>query len=109
MNYLTAFSQTSSSSTPQSSRQYRCTDISDIRYSQLGVLRCLSSSTAGQEFLQVHADQGVANIEPGHFFIALKSSRRLANITSFNELLAAPMKLQSGGDRLGGGRYHPDH
>lgn len=77
---------------PQSSRQYRCTDISDIHYCQLGVLRCLSSSTTGQEFLQFHADQGIANIEPGHFFKALKSPRRLANITSLNDLLAGPMK-----------------
>ena len=72
----------------QSSRQYRCTDISDIHYCQLGVLRCLSSSTTGQEFLRFHADQGIATIEPGHFFEALKSPRRLANITSLNKLLA---------------------
>jgi Transposase DDE domain len=77
---------------PQSSRQYRCTDISDIHYCQLGVLRCLSSSTTGQEFLQFHADQGIANIEPSHFFKALKSPRRLANITSLNKLLAGPME-----------------
>ena len=76
---------------PRSSQQYRCTEISDIHYCQLGVLRCLSGSTTGQEFLQFHADQGVANIEPGHFFKALKSSRRLANITSLNDLLAEPM------------------
>jgi hypothetical protein len=49
---------------PRSSRQYRCTDISDIHYCQLGVLRCLSSSTTGQEFLQFHADQGHADIAP---------------------------------------------
>ena len=79
---------------PQSLRQYRCTEISDIHYCQLGVLRCLSSSTTGQEFLQFHADQGIANIEPGHFFKALKSPRRLVNITSLNDLLAGPMKLQ---------------
>ena len=79
---------------PQSSRQYRCTDISDIHYCQLGVLRALSSSTTGQEFLQFHADQGIANIEPSHFFKALKSSRRLANITSLNDLLAGPMTRQ---------------
>ena len=77
---------------PESSRQYRCTDISDIHYCQLGVLRCLSSSTTGHEFLQYHADQGIANIAPSHFFKALKSPRRLANITSLNELLAKPMK-----------------
>lgn len=79
---------------PQSLRQYRCTDISDIHYCQLGVLRCLSSSTTGQEFLQFHADQGMANIQPSHFFKALQSPRRLANITSLNDLLAAPMKHQ---------------
>lgn len=77
---------------PQSSRQYRCTDISDIHYCQLGVLRCLSSSATGQEFLQFHADQGIANIDPSHFFKTLKSPRRLANITSLNDLLAGPMK-----------------
>lgn len=76
----------------RSSRQYRCTEISDIHYCQLGVLRCLSSSTTGQEFLQFHADQGQADIAPSHFFKALKSPRRLGNITSLNNLLAEPMK-----------------
>ena len=47
---------------PRSSRPYRCTDISDIQYSQIGVLRCLSSSETGQEFLQYHADQNIADI-----------------------------------------------
>lgn len=77
---------------PRSSRQYRCTDISDIHYCRLGVLRCLRSSTTGQEFLQFHADQGQADIAPSHFFKALQSPRRLANITSLNGLLADPMK-----------------
>jgi hypothetical protein len=53
---------------PRSSRQYRCTDISDIHYCRLGVLRCLSSSITGQEFLQFQADQGRADIAPSHFF-----------------------------------------
>lgn len=78
----------------QSLRQYRCTEISDIQYCQLGVLRCLSSSTTGQEFLQFHADQGMTNIDPSHFFKALKSPRRLTNITSLNDLLAEPMKAE---------------
>ena len=56
------------------------------------MLRCLSSATTGQEFLQFHADKGSANIGPDHFFEALKSPRRLANITSLNELLAGSMK-----------------
>jgi hypothetical protein len=76
---------------PQSERQYDCAGISDIHHCQLGVLRCLSSSETGQEFLQYHADQNVANIEPNHFFKALKSPRRLENITSLNDLLAAAM------------------
>jgi hypothetical protein len=75
----------------QSDRQYKCTAISDIHFCQLGVLRCLSSSVTGQEFLQYHADQNVADIDPDHFFKALQSSRRLANIISLNDLLALPM------------------
>ena len=39
-------------------------------------------------------NQGFANIQPSHFFKALKSPRRLANTTSLNDLLAEPMKLQ---------------
>jgi hypothetical protein len=70
---------------PQSGRQYDCAGISDIHYCQLGVLRALSSSVTGQEFLQYHADQNVAAIDPGHFFKALQSPRRLANITSLND------------------------
>src|SRR5665647_1293750 len=73
---------------PDSARQYGCTGISDLDYCQLGVLRCLSSATTGQQFLQHHADENVADIEPGHFFKALKSPRRLQNITSLNDLLA---------------------
>ncbi len=77
---------------PDSARPYDCAGISDIDYCQLGVLRCLSTATTGQQFLQHHADLNVANIEPGHFFKALKSPRRLQNITSLNDLLAQPMR-----------------
>jgi len=41
--------------------------------------------------LQHHADHNVAAIDPDHFFKSLKSPRRLANITSLNDLLAQPM------------------
>lgn len=75
----------------QSARQYNCTGISDIHFAQLGVLRCVGSATTGQEFLQNHADQNVADIDPGHFFKALKSPRRLENLTSINDLLAETM------------------
>lgn len=76
---------------PRSQRQYDCAGISDIHYCQLGVLRCLSSSVTGQEFLQYHADQNVSAIDPSHFFKALKSKRRLENITSLNDLLSIAM------------------
>ena len=79
---------------PQSLRQYDCAGISDIHYAQLWTLRCLSSAETGQEFLQYHADQNVADITPSHFFKALKSERRLGNITSLNNLLADTMTSQ---------------
>lgn len=79
---------------PRSERQYDCAAISDIHYCQLGVLRCLSSSVTGQEFLQYHADQNVADIGASHFFKALKSPRRLGNISSLNDLLATAMTLR---------------
>jgi len=66
-----------------------CCSISDLGFAQLGVLRCLSSEKTGQRFLQLHADEGVADIDPGHFFKALKSERRLKNITSLNNLLSS--------------------
>lgn len=76
---------------PGSDRRYDCPGISDLHYCQLGVLRCLSTATTGQQFLQHHADENVSNIEPGHFFKALKSPRRLQNLNSLNDLLAQPM------------------
>ena len=78
----------------QSTRQYNCTGISDIHFAQLGVLRCVGGATTGQEFLQNHADQNVADIDPGHFFKALKSPRRLENLTSINDLLAGAMNRE---------------
>lgn len=71
-----------------SAKQYKCTGISDINYAQLGTLRCISSAKTGQEFLQHHADHEVADIDADHFFKALKSKRRLTNLTSINHLLA---------------------
>jgi hypothetical protein len=77
---------------PSSERAYHCTSISDLDFAKLGILRCISHAKTGQEFLQHHADQGEADIDPGHFFKALKSPRRLANITSLNALLLPLMR-----------------
>jgi len=62
-----------------SAKQYQCTSITDINYTQLGILRSLSSAKTGQEFLQQHADFDVANIGADHFFKSLKSKRRFKN------------------------------
>ncbi len=77
---------------PFSDRAYHCTSISDLDFAKLGILRCISHAKTGQEFLQHHAEQGEADIDPGHFFKALKSPRRLANITSLNALLLPVMR-----------------
>ena len=76
---------------PGSSKQYSCTSISDLDFAKLGVLRCVSHAKTGHQFLQHHADQGQRDIDPSHFFKTLKSKRRLANLTSLNELLRGTM------------------
>jgi hypothetical protein len=79
-----------------SEAQYRCTGITDLHFAQLGTLRCLSSAKTGQEFLQLHADHGLADIDPDHFFKALKSKRRLKNLGSLNQLLGSSMAERIG-------------
>jgi IS4 transposase len=78
-----------------SSKQYKCTGISDINFCQLGTLRCLSSAKTGHEFLQHHADHEVADIDVDHFFKALKSKRRLKNLTSINRLLSSHLSAKT--------------
>ncbi len=71
---------------------YQCSAISDLDFAKLGILRCLSHAKSGHEFLQHHADHGHAEIDPSHFFKALKSSRRLRNLASINHLLLELMR-----------------
>ena len=80
---------------PDSSQPYKCAGISDINFCQLGTLRCLSSAKTGHEFLQKHADHEVADITADHFFKALKSKRRLKNLTSVNSLLAGHLSTKN--------------
>ena len=77
-----------------SNKPYSCSSISDLSFAKLGILRCLSHAKTGHEFLQHHADQGEANIDPSHFFKTLKSKRRLSNLSSLNELLRATMAAE---------------
>jgi len=72
---------------PLSDQQYHCKTISDLDYAKLGCLRCLSSATSGNEFIQEHALKTLEVYEVNHFFKALKSKRRLKNLISLNFLL----------------------
>lgn len=76
---------------PASDRPYSCSAISDLDFTKLGILRCISHAKTGHQFLQYHADHGGADIDPSHFFKTLKSTRRLANLGSLNELLRPVM------------------
>ncbi len=72
---------------PDSEKQYDCSTISDLDYAKLGILRCLSSATTGNEFIQNHGLETSEFYEVSHFFKALKSNRRLTNLISINDLL----------------------
>ena len=72
---------------PLSDKRYACSEVSDTDFARLGVLRCISHAKSGHQFLQHHADQGNASLSPDHFFKALKSPRRLTNLTSINRLM----------------------
>ena len=72
----------------QSNRQYECRTISDLDFTKLGILRSLTASTTGHEFIQDHAQFTKEFYSVSHFFKALKSKRRLDNLTSINNLLS---------------------
>jgi len=70
-----------------SKNQYDCTAITDLDYLEMGVLRCLSASKTGRDFIQHHGDHDRADVDVNHFFKALKSKRRIANLESINSLV----------------------
>ena len=76
---------------PQSARQYDCPKLTDLGFLEMGVMRCLSDSQTGRDFLQRHADNGRKEVSVDHFFTSLKSERRLANVRSINHFLSAPV------------------
>lgn len=76
----------------RSDLQYDCSVISDIDYLKMGVARCIESEQSGNGFLQNYTKDNGEKVEVGHFFEAIKSNRRLANITSVNLLLGDYMK-----------------
>lgn len=75
-----------------SQRQYDCQTITDLDFLEMGVLRCLSESTTGRDFIQRHGDHDRLEVKVDHFFKALKSSRRIENLASVNSLIAPLLK-----------------
>lgn len=75
-----------------SKRRYLCHEITDCDFLELGVLRAISDSKTGRDFLQRHGDHGRKQVEVDLFFKALKSGRRLENTISINERIAAAMR-----------------
>ena len=70
-----------------SSRKYNCTTLSDLDFLEMGVLRCVSASQTGREFLQHHGDHDRLEIDLDLFFKSLKSRRRIDNLYSVNHLI----------------------
>lgn len=71
----------------KSDRQYDCTTLTDLDFLEMGLVRCLSESKTGRDFIQRHGDNDRIDIETDHFFKSLKSQRRIANLRSINDLI----------------------
>jgi hypothetical protein len=76
---------------PQSSKAYDCIQLTDLDFLEMGIQRCLSDSKTGRDFVQRHGDHGRKEISVDLFFKALKSSRRLENTQSINQMIAPLM------------------
>lgn len=70
-----------------SENKYNCTTITDLDFIEMGVLRCLTESETGRDFVQRQGDHDRVDVEMNHFFKALKSKRRIANLESINSLV----------------------
>jgi len=77
-----------------SERQYHCTELTDLDFLEMGVVRVLSDSKTGRDFVQRHADHGRKEVSVDLFFKAIKSARRLTNASSVNLALAPLMSAR---------------
>jgi len=80
---------------PSSLKPYKCRELSDLDFLEMGILRCASDSKTGRDFLQRHGDHGRKQVEVDLFFKALQSTRREVNTASINQLLVQPMSERS--------------
>lgn len=67
-----------------SARRYNCTELTDLDFLEMCVLRTVCESKTGRDFIQRHSDFDRKDVTVDLFFKALKSERRLANATSVN-------------------------
>ena len=72
---------------PLSGSPFDCPKISDLDFLKMGVSRCMSTAVSGHDFLQTYRTDAQEKVRVSNFFEALKSSRRLTNLTSMNQLL----------------------
>ena len=72
--------------------QYVCRELPDLTFLQMGVLRVLSPSKSGRDFLQLYGDCADSDIEVGLYFKSLESRRRLDNLKSINKLVAQQVR-----------------
>jgi len=70
-----------------------------LDYLKLGVERCISSARSGHGFLQTYRKDDGTRVSVSHFFESLKSKRRLANLSSVNQLMR-PYLTDQNGDTL---------
>lgn len=76
---------------PHADRGYDCTNLTDLDFIEAVSARCSSELRSGRGFLQRHGDQERKDITNDLFFKSIKSARRLENLRSVNQLLAAAM------------------
>lgn len=70
-----------------SERKYDCQAITDLDFLEIGVLRCLTDSKTGRDFIQRHGDHQRLDVDTNLFFKAFKSPRRITNLDSVNSLI----------------------
>lgn len=72
---------------PDSEKQYDCAVLSDLDFLEMGLLRTISESRSGRDFVQRHGDHQRKDLDYDLFFKSLKSQRRINNLSSVNQLL----------------------
>lgn len=92
---FTRFFEPAADAYVRSARAYDCHVLPDLDFLEMGLCRVTGDARTGRDFLQRHGDHGRADISVDHFFKALKSSRRLANLRSVNALLAPAMAARA--------------